>query len=64
MPTCKHDVSFLTGTADGIVCRRCGAKFKSFADIGKDIGNATEAPETPKEPAKRARKKKGVTNNA
>ena len=30
---CKHELSFLMGTSDGIVCRKCGTLFKSFDEI-------------------------------
>lgn len=43
---CKHDISMLMGTKDGIVCRNCGAVFTSMAEI-----------KPPEEKPKRARKK-------
>ncbi len=59
MANCKHDLPFLMGTADGIVCRACGRVFKDFAEIqGVDV----PAPKKPAEKAgaapKKGRKKK------
>lgn len=34
---CKHDVNFLMGTADGIVCRKCGKAFPSLATLHADL---------------------------
>lgn len=57
---CRHEVNFLIGTADGIVCRKCGAKFASFEEINGEVAQA--APEAPapqdKPKAQRGRKKK------
>jgi hypothetical protein len=63
MANCKHDLPFLMGTADGIVCRACGRVFKDFAEIQ---GVDAPAPEKPAEKAaekaeaapKKGRKKK------
>ena len=60
---CRHEVNFLLGTADGIVCRKCGAKFASFEEITAASGDAPQAaPEAPapqdKPKAQRGRKKK------
>lgn len=45
--SCNHDIEHLIGTAEGITCRACGAKFKTFAEIkGKK-----EAPKTEETPA-------------
>ena len=30
---CNHDESFLMGTATGITCRACGARFESWAEL-------------------------------
>lgn len=54
MANCKHDLPFLMGTADGIVCRACGRVFKDFADIQ---GVDASAPEKPAEKAEAAPKK-------
>ena len=40
---CEHSISMLMGTADGIVCRNCGATFKSFEEIPKAV-KEEEAP--------------------
>lgn len=48
---CKHETRDLIGTADGIRCRRCGAAFKTFAELQK-------AAETSEKKPKKARKKK------
>ena len=57
---CRHEVNFLLGTADGIVCRKCGAKFASFAEItGTPQGKPEETPAPQDKPkATRGRKKK------
>lgn len=45
--SCNHDIEHLIGTAEGITCRACGAKFKTFDEIkGKK-----EAPKTEETPA-------------
>ena len=44
---CKHENQYLMGTSDGIVCRKCGAFFTTFAEIYPK----TEEPEPVKEPA-------------
>ena len=54
MANCKHDLPFLMGTADGIVCRACGRVFKDFAEIH---GVDAPAPEKPAEKAEAAPKK-------
>jgi len=54
MANCKHDLPFLMGTADGIVCRACGRVFKDFAEIP---GVDAPAPEKPAEKAEAAPKK-------
>ena len=68
MPTkCKHELQMLCGTADGILCRRCGLVFKSFAELRADAGEPEEAPspvQAEEKPAKRGRKKKGENEDA
>ena len=64
MSSCKHENQYLMGTADGVLCRRCGVLFASFDEL-----NASSQPEeNPQEEAapapKRARKKKGDNTNA
>ena len=61
---CKHDISFLIGTANGILCRGCGQLFKTFDALKADAGDAptveaqpVEEPEAKQAP-KRGRKKK------
>jgi hypothetical protein len=64
---CKHELQNLCGTADGILCRRCGLVFKSFAELRADAGEPEDAPAAPKaeeNPAKRGRKKKGENEDA
>ena len=57
---CKHEIQHLMGTADGIVCRKCGATFASMDEINPEPVAEPEAPaEAPKKPAARPRKKKG-----
>ena len=34
---CKHDVNYLMGTADGIVCRECGKVFPSLSSLHADL---------------------------
>ena len=52
---CKHENEFLMGDKDGILCRKCGKRFASFAEI---TGEKADDPETPAEPKKTARRKK------
>ena len=65
---CKHDLPFLMGTADGIVCRACGSHFKSFLELRAGNGSAAEIPPEPKteenapDKQKRKRTKKEATN--
>lgn len=50
---CKHDVNYLMGTADGIVCRKCGKVFPSLASLHADLEADRAAQEAPKaEPVK------------
>ena len=58
---CKHDIRFLIGTTDGILCKRCGKLFQSFDELKADgaQGEAEPAPvEAPAEKPKRTRRKK------
>lgn len=68
MNKCKHELQMLCGTADGILCRRCGSVFKDFAELRADAGEPEEAPAAPQaeeKPApKRGRKKKGENEDA
>lgn len=55
---CKHELSYLMGTKDGIVCRKCGALFSSFDEIyPKEQAEPVEQ-ERPVEKPKRGRSKK------
>ena len=56
MSKCKHDLRALMGTADGIVCRACGAVFKSFEEI--EASRKPEAEKPAEEAPKKPRKKK------
>ena len=61
---CKHEIEHLMGTADGIVCRKCGATFASFDELNAASTEPVAEPKAPAEPAekpKRTRKsaKKG-----
>ena len=55
---CKHDTNWLMGTADGIVCRKCGKVFPSLASLHADSEADRAAQETPKAEPKKTRKKK------
>lgn len=55
---CKHPTEALMGTADGIICRKCGAAFKSFAEIQQDDKKPENAPVEAAEAPKKGRKKK------
>ena len=62
---CKHETPWLLGTADGIVCRKCGKAFPSLATLHADLEADRAGQEAPKaEPVKeekpkaRTRKKK------
>ena len=44
---CKHELGFLVGNADGILCRRCGRLFKSFDELRADAGEPEGASPTP-----------------
>ena len=63
---CKHDVNYLMGTSEGIVCRKCGKVFPNLATLHADLEADRAAQEAPKaEPVKeekpkttRTRKKK------
>lgn len=52
---CKHELPDLMGTADGIVCRKCGRLFSTMEEIAAENAPAQEAPA---EKPKRTRKKK------
>ena len=48
MPNCTHENQWLRGTADGIVCRRCGSLFKTFAELNPAPPVEEKKPEKPK----------------
>lgn len=54
MDKCTHDVGWLTGYADGILCKRCGVKFRDLAALEADRAGAGDS-ETAGKP-KRKRK--------
>lgn len=60
---CKHDISFLIGTTDGILCKRCGKLFQSFDELKADGAQGEAEPdqapvEAQAEKPKRTRRKK------
>lgn len=59
---CKHDVNYLMGTSEGIVCRKCGKVFPSLATLHADLeaDRAAQAEPVKEEKPKttRTRKKK------
>ena len=58
---CNHDINNLIGTADGILCRKCGKLFSSFDEIKANIDpdhEETATAQAPAEKPKRTRKKK------
>lgn len=64
---CRHDINYLIGNADGVLCRKCGKQFSSFATLKAELDADRAAQEEPApdappaEPAekpKRGRKKK------
>ena len=61
---CKHDISQLIGTAEGIKCKACGQLFKAMpaqkikAPVAEPVPEKTEEPE--KAPAKKTAAKKGA----
>lgn len=57
---CKHDNSYLMGTADGILCRGCGQLFKTFDELKADAGDAPTVEAQPvEEPEKKPTPKRG-----
>ena len=48
---CKHDISLLVGTKDGIVCRGCGKLFPNYDAVLADRGEEAPAPVEEKKPA-------------
>ena len=63
---CKHENAVLIGTANGIVCRRCGCLFKTYDEYRAAVEKPAESPETAQaaeEKPKRGRKKKNNSND-
>jgi hypothetical protein len=50
---CKHDINYLIGNADGVLCRKCGKQFSSFATLKAELDADRAEQEAPKpvEPA-------------
>lgn len=55
---CKHDISQLIGTADGIRCKRCGQLFKTMPTQKIEVPAAEPTPEKTAE--KKTAPKKGA----
>lgn len=45
---CNHDINHLVGTFEGIVCRKCGKVFPSFATLHADLEADRAAHAAPK----------------
>lgn len=55
---CKHDVNYLMGTSEGIVCRKCGKVFPNLATLHADLEADRATQEAPKaEPVKEEKPK-------
>lgn len=57
---CKHDISQLIGTADGIRCKACGQLFKSMPKQKVEIPAPVKEAEPEKAPEKKTATKKGA----
>lgn len=63
--SCNHDIKYLMGTADGILCRSCGRLFTSMDEILAERVDGSAVPDQEPDPApinekpKRMRKRKG-----
>ena len=53
---CKHEIQHLMGTADGIVCRKCGATFASFEELNAASAEPVAEPKAPAEPAEKPKR--------
>lgn len=53
---CKHEIQHLMGTADGIVCRKCGATFASFDELNAASTEPVAEPKAPAEPAEKPKR--------
>lgn len=56
---CKHENQYLMGTNDGIVCRRCGARFADYDELKKAIAPTSSA-EEPKPKRSRSKAKEAA----
>lgn len=54
---CKHDTNWLMGTAEGIVCRKCGKVFPSLASLRADLEADRATKVAPVEKPKTRKKK-------
>lgn len=59
---CNHDINHLVGTSEGIVCRKCGKVFPSFAMLNADLEADRAAQAAPKAAAEQP--KQGKPENA
>lgn len=55
---CNHPTNALMGTSEGIVCRICGKKFTTFAEIHENAEAPAKAKAEAGRPRTNARKKK------
>ena len=55
---CKHDVNYLMGTSEGIVCRKCGKVFPSLVALHADLEADRTDQAAQKAGPKKTRKKK------
>lgn len=53
---CRHEIRDLMGTADGIVCRKCGATFASFDELNAASTEPVAEPKAPAEPAEKPKR--------
>lgn len=62
---CRHENAHLMGTANGIVCRKCGKTFKDFSEVLADkaqpIKEPAPATETAEKPKRKRTKKEATT---
>lgn len=62
---CRHENAHLMGTANGIVCRKCGKTFKDFSEVLADKAEPIQEPapadETAEKPKRKRSKKAEVT---
>jgi hypothetical protein len=61
MEKCRHDLNWLIGTKDGVVCRKCGKVFSSLANLKAELDADRAEPQEkpdPQEKPKKPRKKR------